>query len=72
MAARISTSDNTPISARLPADLLAALRAHAEENDETVSDALRRGALLVLGICPTCGQKASGTGNESDHGKDDR
>lgn len=69
-AARISTSDSTPISARLPADLLAALRAHAEENDETVSDLVRRGALMVLGVCPTCGQKAPAAENEP--GKDCR
>ena len=45
-------------SARLPADILAALRKLADENDETLSDLLRRGALMVLGICPTCGQRA--------------
>lgn len=66
-------SDGTPVSVRLPADLMAALRERAEQNGETVSDALRRGALMVLGICPTCGQKAPvlpAAGNEPDPGKD--
>jgi uncharacterized Zn finger protein (UPF0148 family) len=45
-------------SARLPGDLVAALKQRAAENDESLSDLLRRGALMVLGICPTCGQKA--------------
>ena len=45
-------------SARLPPDLVSALRGRAEANGESVSDLLRRGALMVLGICPTCGQKA--------------
>lgn len=40
-------------SFRLP-DLVAALRKRADENDETVSDLMRRGCLMVLGICPTC------------------
>ena len=47
-------------SARLPAEIVAALKKHAEGNGETLSDTLRRGALMVLGICPTCGQKAPG------------
>lgn len=45
-------------SFRLPAELAAALRKHATENDESLSDVMRRAALMVLGICPTCGQKA--------------
>ena len=36
------------------------LKKRAEENGESLSDLLRRGALMVLGICPTCGQKAPG------------
>ena len=51
-------SDDKMASIRLPGDLAAALRQHAEENGETFSDAMRRGALMVLGICPTCGRKA--------------
>jgi hypothetical protein len=47
-------------SFRLPGDLVAALRQRAADNDESMSDILRRGALMVLGICPTCGQKAPG------------
>ena len=45
-------------SFRLPADVLAALRQRGKETGESVSDMLRAGALMVLGICPTCGQKA--------------
>jgi hypothetical protein len=56
-------------SFRLPTDLMAALKAHAAETGESFSDALRRGALMVLGICPTCGQKAPAP-NEPDPGKD--
>ena len=53
-------ADSEMASARLPADLVAALRQRAAENGESLSDLLRRGALMVLGICPTCGQKAPG------------
>lgn len=45
-------------SARLPADLVTALKQRAADNGESLSDLLRRGALMVLGVCPTCGQKA--------------
>ena len=55
----MSVSDDKVASIRLPAELAAALKRHAEENGETLSDAMRRGALMVLGICPTCGQPAS-------------
>lgn len=51
-------SDDKVASIRLPGDLATALKQHAEANGETLSDAMRRGALMVLGICPTCGQKA--------------
>jgi hypothetical protein len=44
-------------SFRLPADLVAALKERAAENGESLSDALRRGALMVLGKCPTCGHE---------------
>ena len=43
---------DSPTSFRLPADLVAALREVGEETGETMSDLLRRGALMVLGICP--------------------
>ena len=49
-------------SFRLSADLVAALKQRAAENGEALSDLLRRGALMVLGICPTCGQKAPAEG----------
>lgn len=56
---------DAPTSFRLPADIVTALRERAERNGESVSDLLRRAALMVLGICPTCGQPtpaaASGT-----------
>ena len=45
-------------SARLPGELVAALRKRAEETGESLSDQIRAGALMLLGICPTCGQKA--------------
>jgi hypothetical protein len=51
-------ADSEMTSFRLPADLVAALRQRAAENGESLSDLLRRGALMVLGICPTCGQSA--------------
>ena len=44
------------VSFLLPADVAAALRKPADENGEPVSDMLRRGTLMVLGFCPTCGQ----------------
>ena len=53
----MSADNGTPVSVRLPGDLMTALREHAGKNGETISDALRQGALMVLGICPTCGQK---------------
>jgi hypothetical protein len=51
-------ADTEMASARLPADIVAALKKRADEGGESLSDLLRRGALMVLGICPTCGQKA--------------
>ena len=56
-------------SFRLPGDLMAALKAHAAETGESFSDLVRRGALMVLGICPTCGQKAPAP-TENEPGKD--
>lgn len=53
----VSVPDTEMASARLPGDIVAALRKMAEENGETLSDLMRRGALMVLGICPTCGRK---------------
>lgn len=64
------SADTEMASARLPADLVAALRKRAGERGESMSDLLRQGALLILGICPTCGQKApaatTGETGESD------
>ena len=51
-------ADTPPTSFRLPVAVLAALRLRGEETGESISDMLRQGALMVLGICPTCGQKA--------------
>jgi hypothetical protein len=45
-------------SVRLPTEIVAALRKRAEETGESFSDQIRAGALMLLGICPTCGQKA--------------
>lgn len=45
-------------SVRMPADLVAALRRRGEETGESMSDMLRAGCLMLLGVCPTCGQKA--------------
>lgn len=50
-------AETSAASFRLPADLLEALRKHAEERGESFSDVLRRAALMVLGVCPTCGQQ---------------
>ena len=61
-------SDGTPVSVRLPAELLAALREHADKNSVTVSDALRDGALMLLGFCPTCGHKTPGPAAASEPG----
>ena len=44
-------------SFRLDAQIVAALRKHAGERGETLSDVLRHAALLVLGYCPTCRRK---------------
>ena len=54
---RRPVAETEMLSARLSADLVAALKKHATEGGESLSDVLRRGALMVLGICPTCGQK---------------
>jgi hypothetical protein len=62
-------ANSPPTSFRLPADVLAALRERGEETGESVSDMLRQGALMVLGICPTCGQKAPAA-TDNDPGKD--
>lgn len=43
-------------SVRLPAALTAALRKHAAESGETLSDVMREAALRLLGVCPTCGR----------------
>ena len=51
-----SAESGTPISVRMPADVVAALRKRAEESGESLSNVLRRAALMALGICPTCGQ----------------
>ena len=48
-----------PTSFRLPADVTEALRKLGDDTGETMSDLLRRGALMVLGICPTCGREAN-------------
>jgi hypothetical protein len=47
-------------SFRLTSDLAEALKERAAKTGESVSDILRRGALMMLGICPTCGQPAPG------------
>lgn len=57
-------ADAPPTSFRLPVDVLAALRLRGEETGESVSDMIRQGVLMLLGICPTCGQKAPDTGQE--------
>ena len=52
-------ADNAvPTSFRLPADMVEALRKKGNETGESMSDLLRRGALMVLGTCPTCGRPA--------------
>ena len=65
-------SDTTMTSVRFPADLIAALRQRGEQTGESVSDMLRYGALLLLGVCPTCGQKTpevkEGSDEEADRG----
>ena len=50
-------ADTQPTSFRLPVDVMAALRLRGDQTGETVSDMLRQGALMLLGVCPTCGQK---------------
>ena len=54
----MAVSDSNMVSVRMPAELMAALRERAEANGMTISDALRDGALMLLGVCPTCGQIA--------------
>lgn len=61
------------VSARLPAELVAALRKRAEGRGESLTDAVREGALMVLGLCPTCGQRTSRNPyTAQDLGVDDR
>jgi hypothetical protein len=50
--------DTEMTSFRLPVEIVAALRKHAEERGETLTDTMRRAALTILGTCPTCGQAA--------------
>ena len=67
----MKATEATPGSVRLPAELLAALRRRAEEDGRTISDGLRSGALMLLGFCPTCGQKtpaADGEDSSSNEG----
>jgi Ribbon-helix-helix protein, copG family len=52
-----ATAAKEMTSVRLDAEILAALRKLAEERGESLSDILRRAALLVLGYCPTCQRK---------------
>lgn len=49
-------ADKEMTSFRLDGDVVAALRKHAEERGETLTETLRRAALMILGKCPTCGQ----------------
>ena len=51
-------ADTEMASFRLPADLVKALKDHAAAGGESLSDVLRRASLMMLGTCPTCGQKA--------------
>lgn len=48
------------LSFRLPTDLLTALKERAEADGETLSDTIRRAALVLLGVCPTCGAPTLG------------
>lgn len=50
------TAKTEMTSVRLPAVLIAALRKHAAESGETLSDVMREAALRLLGVCPTCGR----------------
>ena len=52
-------------SFRLTADLVAALKQRAAADGQTVSEVLRRGALMLLGVCPTCGQDVPGAGKSA-------
>jgi hypothetical protein len=51
-----AVNDTTMTSFRLPSDVVEALRRHAEERGETLTETMRRAALTLLGTCPTCGQ----------------
>ena len=45
------------VSLRMDPDMVTAVQALADQSGETFSDIMRRGALMVLGKCPTCGHK---------------
>jgi Arc/MetJ-type ribon-helix-helix transcriptional regulator len=47
------------VSVRLPNDMLAALRKMADDGDESMSELIRRGILMMLVVCPTCGQECN-------------
>lgn len=44
------------LSLRADKELVTALRAHAAELGEDISEAVRRAILRELGRCPTCGR----------------
>jgi Ribbon-helix-helix protein, copG family len=46
-----------PVSVRIPSEILAELRKLADEDGITFSEVVRRGLLMLLGYCPTCGHK---------------
>ena len=48
-----------PVSVRMTADLVKALRDRADEQGCSFSDVIRDAALLALGLCPTCGRPAA-------------
>jgi len=54
----VAAGDGVPVSVRLSAELVTALKVRAATGGTTLSDQLRDGALMLLGVCPTCGQKA--------------
>jgi hypothetical protein len=45
-------------------DLVDAVKQAAKVRGETFTDAMRRGALLYLGQCPTCGHEIERTAGE--------
>ena len=53
----MTKATGSPVSVRLDAEVISALKLAAEQRGETFSDVVRSAALIYLGKCPTCGHE---------------